>query len=164
MTIMRVTLAGTRLEAHEKAKAARRLIDAFAEVEVGNTSPAIRAGFVVHFDEVDPEDLYMGDQPMVAASETGRAAIVDTRVMAGPWNDAMKTELFEKIETIVRDVAGMPRRGAGAEFGRPTVAGPAGAGGWGGRAVSIEALSPVFEEDRQARIRSHLARRNDTSS
>jgi phenylpyruvate tautomerase PptA (4-oxalocrotonate tautomerase family) len=158
MTVMRVVLAGAQLSPESKSDAARRLMDAFAEVEVGASSEAIRRGFVVHFDEVAAGDLFMGDAPMVEAGESGRAAIVDARVMAGPWNDDMKAQLFERLEKIVRDVANMPKSGAGADFWMTIVEVPEGAWGLGGRAVSIEQLAPVFSDDRQDRIRSYLAK------
>jgi hypothetical protein len=82
--------------------------------------------------------------------------MIDTRVMAGPWNDAMKARLFERLEPIVREVAEMPKEGAGADFWMTIVEVPEGAWGFGGRPVSIGTLAPVFSEDRQARIRAHL--------
>jgi phenylpyruvate tautomerase PptA (4-oxalocrotonate tautomerase family) len=54
MTIMRVTLAGTDLTAEQKADLARRLIDAFAQIEVGRSTPQVRAGFVVQIEQVAP--------------------------------------------------------------------------------------------------------------
>jgi hypothetical protein len=82
--------------------------------------------------------------------------MIDTRVMAGPWNDAMKARLFERLEPIVREVAEMPKEGAGADFWMTIVEVPEGAWGFGGRPVSIGTLAPVFSEDRRARIRAHL--------
>jgi len=157
MTIMRVSLAGASLSSEAKERLARRLIDAFAKVEVGNVSPEIRAGFVVRFEEVSPDDLYMGERPMVEASEARRAAIVSAHVMAGPWNAAMKADLFARIEEAVRDVAGMPRPPGGADFWMTIVEVPEGAWGLGGRPVSIGSLAPVFAPEQQARIREQLA-------
>lgn len=131
-------------------------MDAFAEVEAGSTSAGIRQGFVVHFDEVGAGDVFMGDAPMVEAGESGRAVIVDARVMAGPWNDDMKAELFEELEAILRDAAEMPKTGAGADIWMTIVEVPEGAWGLGGRPVSIERLAPIFSEDRQDRIRDYL--------
>ena len=159
MTIMRVSLAGTPLSELEKQELAKRLIGAFAEVEVGRDSPQIREGFVVHFESLDPSDLWMGERPMVDAGSSGRAALITTQVMAGPWNDAMKSELFERIEEIVREVARMPRAGNGADLWMTFVEVPEGSWGLGGRPVSIERLAPAFVDDRQGRIRPYLADR-----
>jgi len=156
MTVLRVTLAGTDLSAPRKQELARRLIDAFAEIEVGRSSPEIRAGFVVHIEQVPPGDLWMGDRPMVESGAAGRVAIVSARVMAGPWSRAMKSQLFARLEAIVREVAEMPVQGAGADFWMTIVEVPESAWGLGGRPVSIGSLAPVFSEDRQARIRAYL--------
>ena len=161
MTIMRVTLAGTDLDPEQKGALARRLIDAFASVEVGQSTPPVRAGFVVQIEQVSIDDVWMGDARMADAGSSGRAAMIDTRVMAGPWDDAMKAELFERLEAIVREAAAMPKEGAGAEFWMTIVEVPEGAWGYGGRTVSIASLAPVFSEDRQVRIRHYLGSDDD---
>jgi len=160
MTIMRVSLVGSPLDAEAAQAFATALIDAFAEVEVGSTSPEIRRGFLVHFEHVAATDLYMGDRPMAEASEAGKCAVVTAQVMAGPWNAAMKQALFSAVEAIVRAATDMPRRGNGADFWMTFVEVPEGGWGLGGRPVSIGQLAPVFDEERQARIRAHLAARN----
>ena len=78
-------------------------------------------------------------------------------VMAGPWNREMKRDLFARTEEVVRDVADMPKEDAGSNFWMTFVEVPEGSWGVGGRTVSIETLSPVFAEDRQQRIKEHLA-------
>lgn len=78
-------------------------------------------------------------------------------MIAGPWTNEMKSELFDRIEVVVRDVAEMPKEGVGADFWMTIVEVPDGAWGLGGRRVSTESLAPVFAEDRQRRIQQHLA-------
>jgi len=157
MTILRVTLAGVVLEAEQKAALARRLIENFAEVEVGHAAPAVRNGFVVQIQHAAVDDVFMGDAPMAGAGPASRCALVSAHVMAGPWNDAMKAELFERIDRVVREAAGMPREGAGSDVWITFVEVPEGGWGVGGRPVSIARLAAVFDEERQARIRSYLA-------
>jgi phenylpyruvate tautomerase PptA (4-oxalocrotonate tautomerase family) len=159
MTILRVSLAGPPLTGAEKQALAERLIASFADVEVGRDSPQIRTGFVVHFESVDPGDLFMGDRPMVETGSSGRAAVITTQVMAGPWNDAMKAELFARVEEAVREVARMPRSENGADLWMTFVEVPEGGWGLGGRPVPIGQLAPVFTDDRQERIRAYLADR-----
>ena len=115
MTIMRVSLVGTSLSEQQKESMANRLIEAFATVEVGHAAPAVRNGFLVLFESLGRTDLWMGQRPMAEATESGKAAVVSVHVMAGPWNAEMKSELFAKIEEVVRDVAEMPREGAGTD-------------------------------------------------
>ena len=159
MTILRVDLCGEELSTPQKEKLSVELIEAFANVEVGHDSAAIRQGFVVQFGRLDTSDLWLGGRPMVEAGESGKAALISAHVMAGPWNTEMKRELFERIERLVREAARMPRSGTGSDIWMTLVEVPEGGWGLGGRAVSIGSLAPVFSEDRQARIRSYLAER-----
>ena len=161
MTIMRVSLVGSALSDDEKGTLATRLIDAFAEVEVGAASEAVRSGFLVHFEELAKADLWNGARPMADVGPSGKAAVVTTQVMAGPWTDAMKAALFESIEAIVREATGMEKRGAGGDFWMTIVEVPEGAWGVGGRPVSIGQLAPLFADDRQERIRRYLEERSD---
>ncbi len=164
MTIMRVSLVGTELSDADKQALAQRMIGAFAEVEVGHDAPAVRAGFLVHFENVAPGDLIMGDRPMVEGGTSGKAALVTTQVMAGPWTPGMKAEIFRRIEAIVREAAGIPRSGAGADFWMTIVEVPEGGWGFGGEPVSIGKLAPVFAEDRQKRIQRYLDARVEQGS
>lgn len=157
MTIMRVSLVGTSLTKPQKEAMAKRLIEAFATVEVGHTAPAVKNGFLVLFEELGRTDLWMGERPMADGTGSGKAAVVSTQVMAGPWNAEMKSELFAKIEQVVREIAEMPKEGSGSDFWMTIVEVPEGAWGVGGRPVSIETLAPVFAEDRKQRIDAHLA-------
>jgi phenylpyruvate tautomerase PptA (4-oxalocrotonate tautomerase family) len=156
MTIMRVGLAGPRLSPESKRELTRRLIDEFCAVEVGAPLDAARVGFMVRYEEMAVDDLWVGDRPMVEAGASGRAAVIQAQVMAGPWTAEMKGELFARLEAAVRDVAEMPKRGAGSDFWMTFIEVPEGGWGLGGRAVSIGDLAPVFTEDRQARIRAYL--------
>lgn len=157
MTIMRVGVAGVALSTDSKRELTRRLIDAFCRVEVGEPVDAARVGFMVRYEALDVDDLWVGDRPMVEAGPSGRAAVIQAQVMAGPWTREMKSDLFARLEEAVREVAEMPKRGAGSDFWMTFVEVPEGGWGLGGRAVSIADLAPIFDEDRQARIRSYLA-------
>ncbi len=157
MTIMRVGLAGVELSSESKRELTRRLIDEFCAVEVGSPVEAARIGFMVRYEGLAVDDLWVGDRPMVEAGPSGRAAVIQAQVMAGPWTAGMKRELFTRLEAAVRDVAEMPKQGAGSDFCMTFIEVPEGAWGLGGRAVSIGDLAPIFNEDRQARIRAYLA-------
>jgi phenylpyruvate tautomerase PptA (4-oxalocrotonate tautomerase family) len=156
VTIIRVDLIGTVLESEQKSELARRMISAFCEVEVGRDIEGARSGFVVHINEARADSVFMGDAPMVDANESGRAAIVTIQVMAGPWTNEMKGAVFERLERIVRDVAGLPKEGIGADVWMTLLEVPEGGWSLGGRPVSIQKLAGVFTEDRQQRIREYL--------
>ncbi len=157
MTIMRVSLVGSPISESQKETMANRLIDAFARVEVGHAAPEVKNGFLVLFEQLSRTDLWMGQRPMADATSSGKAAVVSAHVMAGPWNDEMKSDLFAAIEGVVREVAEMPRVENGSDFWMTFVEVPEGSWGVGGRSVSIESLSPVFADDRQQRIKRHLS-------
>lgn len=161
MTIMQLSLVGTKLSAARKAELVDRLMGEFATVEVGEDKPIARSGFVVDIDEREPGDVFMGNVPMADAGSSGRAAILKAQVMAGPWTDAMKAELHERLERVVRELAEMPREGRGSEFWMTIV--EVEEGGWsvGGKTVSIGDIAPVFEQDRQQRIAKYLASRHE---
>jgi hypothetical protein len=76
--------------------------------------------------------------------------------MAGPWTDEMKASIFGRLDAIVREVADIPKRGAGTDVWMTIVEVPDGGWSLGGRPVSIAKLAPFFTEDRQQRIREYL--------
>ena len=156
MTTMHVVLLGTSLSAAERQTLAGRLTSAFAAVEVGQDVPAAHAGFLVRFEELAAEDVYVGGAPMVEAGPSGRAVLVTTRVMAGPWTNEMKAQLFHDLEEVLREALDMPRAEPGADFWMTIVEVPEGAWGYGGKPVSIATLAPVFTDDRKERIGAYL--------
>ena len=156
MTAINLALAGPSISREQKSALVDRITDAFSQVEVGNDSPMIRAGFSIKFEHIEDDDLWIGTQPAVSASPSNRAAIVTVRVMAGPWTNAMKAELFERVETILRETIDMPKEGSGADFWMTILEVPEGGWGLGGRTVSIGAIAPVFKTEQQDRIKKYL--------
>jgi phenylpyruvate tautomerase PptA (4-oxalocrotonate tautomerase family) len=159
MTIVRVDLIGTSLDKEAKAELARRVISAFCEIEVGRDIAAAHGGFVVHVAEASEDGVFMGDAPMVEASAAGKAAVVTMQVMAGPWTDEMKSDIFRRLEMVVRESTAMPRQGLGADIWMTITEIPEGGWSVGGRTVGIAKLAPAFDEDRQQRIREYLESR-----
>ncbi len=156
MTTIRISTAGEPLTSEQKAHLADRVTEAFAQVEVGNDSPRIRKGFLVQFESLAEDDLWLGADQATVLSPSNRVALVTVRVMAGPWNAAMKADLFERIEKILREVAVMPKGADGSDIWMTFLEVPEGGWGLGGRAVSISAIAPVFKQDRQERIKAYL--------
>jgi len=160
MTTIRISTTGEPLTSEQKAHLADRVTEAFAQVEVGNDSPRIRRGFLVQFESLADDDLWLGRDQASVLSPSNRAALVTVRVMAGPWNAAMKADLFDRIEKILREVAEMPRGDDGSDIWMTFVEVPEGGWGLGGRAVAISSIAPVFSKDRQERIRTYLEQRD----
>lgn len=161
MTAINLALAGQPLSRDDKSEIANRITEAFAQVEVGNDSPMIRTGFMIKFERIEEDDLWVGARTAVSASPSKRAALVTVRVMSGPWTDGMKAELFDRVEKILREVAEMPKEGSGSDIWMTFLEVPEGSWGLGGQTVSIEALSPLFTADRQSRIRKYLETAQD---
>jgi hypothetical protein len=151
MDFMRTHASRQRVEETESS-AAVCVLAHFDLLHPGPGGPASHTPISVGSD-----DLWLGDRPMVEAGPSGRAAVIQAQVMAGPWTNAMKADLFARLESAVRDVVEMPKRGAGSDFWMTFVEVPEGGWGLGGRSVSIGDLAPVFSEDRQQRIRAYLA-------
>ena len=156
MTIMRVSVTGIKLQPEIKADLARRLIEEFATVEVGQFSEAIAAGFTVQLEELEPENLWMGLQPAGKAHPSGKFIVITAQVMAGPWNLEMKKEVISRLDRAVREILEIPSKNAGTNIWVTIVEIPNGSFGVGGKVVSISELSPFFTEDRQKRIREYL--------
>jgi len=163
MTAINLAMAGKPLTSANKSELADRITEAFAHVEVGNDAPQIRGGFMIKFEHLEEDDLWIGTETALHQSPSNRAALITIRVMAGPWNNEMKAELFERIESVLREVAEMPKEGKGSDIWMTFLEVPEGSWGLGGRAVSIAALAPVFTSDRQTRIRTYLDAEQDSS-
>ena len=158
MTMVRVTTVGVDLTTDQKASIADGVTGAFAAVEVGNDSDLIRKGFTVLFESLASDDMWLGANAAATLSPANRAALITVRVMAGPWTDPMKTELFERVERIVREVGEIPRGDDGSGIWMTLIEVPDGGWGVAGSPVSIRDFAPLFAEDRQARIHAYLDR------
>ncbi len=156
MTTINLTYSGKALSPDQKAQLADRITETFANVEVGNDAPVIRRGFMTTFHHLDVHDHYLGTEPAAEQSPGKRAVQITVRVMAGPWNNAMKAELFEHVDNIVRDILAMPKESTGDDIWMTFLEVPEGAWGLGGRTVSIAQIAPVFAADRQERIKAYL--------
>jgi phenylpyruvate tautomerase PptA (4-oxalocrotonate tautomerase family) len=156
MTIIRAGVAGMRLDPPVKANLAKRLITEFAGVEVGHFSEPVAAGFTVQIDEIAPDSLWIGLKPAVEIHKSGKAVIISAQVMAGPWNAAMKEELFARLDAGVREVLEIPPGGSGFNVWITITEIEEGSFGVGGKPVSIARLAPFFTSDRQQRITKYL--------
>lgn len=156
MTIMRVSVAGMKLDSTIKTNLAKRLITAFASVEVGQFSEPIAAGFTVQIDEIAPDSLWMGLKPAVETHTSAKAVVITAQVMAGPWNATMKKELFARLDAGVREVLEIPQSDYASNIWITVTEIAEGSFGVGGKQVSIKRLAPIFTSDRQQRIIKYL--------
>jgi hypothetical protein len=101
MTIMRVGMAGVKLDTTSKGNLVRRLIEEFAAVEVGQYSEPIAMGYTVQMEEIEPDNLWMGLKPAVETHPIAKAVVITAQDMAGPWNAAMKKALFSRLDGVI---------------------------------------------------------------
>ena len=156
MTIMRVSVAGVKVTPEMKSTLAKRLIKEFATVEVGSFSEIIASGFMAQIEEVDADSLWLGLNQAVDTHPSAISVIIAAKVMAGPWNEAMKKELFAKLDTAVREILEIPESSNKSNIWMTITEIPKDSFGVGGEVVSIAQLSPFFSEDRQERIKDYL--------
>jgi phenylpyruvate tautomerase PptA (4-oxalocrotonate tautomerase family) len=156
MTIMRVGMAGVKLDTTSKGNLVKRLIEEFAAVEVGQYSEPIAAGYTVQMEEIEPDNLWMGLKPAVETHPAAKAVVITAYVMAGPWNAVMKKELFSRLDGVIRDVLAIPRGDSSANVWITVTEIPGDSFCVGGKVVSIAKLSPLFTPDRQQRINEYL--------
>ncbi len=157
MTIIRAAFSGVELTSELRARLADRVIGAFAEVECGQDNPLIRGGFLMMFESMGADDVWNGSSPMAKLNPSGKAVVIQTQVMAGPWTAEMKADLYERVQTILREEIEMPRPKGGGDIWMTFVEVPEGGWGVGGRAVSVGKLAPAFTTDRRERIERYLA-------
>lgn len=153
---MRVGVAGMKLNSEIKTTLAKQLIEAAAWVEVGKFSEQIAAGFTVQIEEVAPDSLWMGLKPLAETHRSGKAVVIQTQVMAGPWNAAMREKLFFRLDAVVREVLEIPKSKSGSDVWITVTEIEDGSFGVGGKPVSIAQLASFFTFDRQQRIIKHL--------
>ncbi|MBI5606634.1 MAG: hypothetical protein HY879_25160 [Deltaproteobacteria bacterium] len=156
MTIIRVSLVGMTLDSVTKSNLAKRLIEEFATVEVGRFSEPIAAGFTLQLEEVGADNLWMGLKPAVQSHPSGKAVVISAQVMAGPWNAAMKEELFARLDAAVREILKIPKTDSDSNIWMTVTEISGDSFSVGGKVVSIAQLSPFFTADRQKRIGEYV--------
>ena len=87
---------------------------------------------------------------------SGKAVVITAQVMAGPWNAAMKEELFARLDKAVREILEIPRSDSDFNVWITITEIPEGSFSVAGNVISIGLLSPVFTPDRQQRIQEYL--------
>jgi len=84
------------------------------------------------------------------------AVIITAQVMAGPWNEAMKKELFVNLDAAVREILEIQDSDNKSNVWMTITEIPKDSFGVGGKVVSIAQLSRFFSQDRQERIIEYL--------
>jgi len=153
---MRVSVAGVKLTPTIKSNLAKRLIKEFSKVEVGRFSEIIASGFMAQIEEVDADSLWLGSNMAVNTHPSAIAVIITAQVMAGPWNEAMKKELFVNLDVAVREILEIQDSDNKSNVWMTITEIPKDSFGVGGKVVSIAQLSRFFSQDRQERIIEYL--------
>ena len=159
MTVVRVsTLEGT-LGGEAKSALAESFTRTVLDVEVQADNDVVRQGVIVHFEALSPADWYLGGKSVADVDSFDRFFWITLHVMAGPWDDGMKAEIFQRFSKAIGEVetAGDPPR----DYVWLSVHEvPDGAWGLNGDALRISAIEHLFSATRQGAIRRPVAERS----
>lgn len=154
MTIVTLTTPKDRLTLEQRRALALSLTDAVLVPEVGQTHPAARIGFQVHFVELDTERMAIGGKLLVDAPMD--VMTVDVAVMEAAWPLAVRKRVIEGILRALAEVCGLDSPAPTWWVNFRVI----GDGSWGSRGSVLHIAdlldSGVFTEERIVEIRDAL--------
>lgn len=154
MTIITVAAPRGRIDPGQRQRLARTLTDAVLVPEVGQPAPEARAGFQVHFVELDPDAMAIGGRLLADHPEQPEVMTIDVAVMDAAWPPTLRAEVIANLLAALAEACGhaTPPPGWWVTFRVIDE------GSWGARggAVSILDLlaTGVFTAERAAAIRA----------
>ena len=132
------------------------LTDAVLVPEVGQQAPAARAGFQVHFVELQPGEMAIGGTLLSDHSPAPDIMTIDVAVMDAAWPASVRSEVITNLLAAMAKACGLGAASPGWWVNFRVID----EGSWGSRggALSILALltTGVFTPDRIAAIRAEI--------
>jgi len=156
MTAINIAVSGDTLDTSQKSQLAEEITSIFARIETGTEAEIVRNGFLVRFTHHQSTDLYVGGKPAASKGPENRSLLVTIRVMTGPWNKAMKQQLTEEIDSVIRTTIGIRRSAVGGMIWITYIEVADGDWGVDGNVITIEKIAAVFASEQQKRIYSYL--------
>ena len=154
MTIITVTAPKGRLDLAQRRRLAQGLTDAVLVPEIGQAAPPARAGFQVHFVELDPDAMAIGGALLTDQPDRPDVMTIDVAVMDAAWPQPVRAEVIAGLLTATAEACGMAAPSPGWWVTFRVID----EGSWGvrGGAVSILDLlaTGVFTAEREAAIRA----------
>ena len=155
MTIITVTAPHGRLSVAQRRLLAKTLTDAVLEPEVGQPSPAARAGFQVHFRELPADCMAIGGE--LLSDQPRDIMTVNIAVMDAAWPAKLRERVISGVLARLAEACEMPKPSANWWVTFQVID----EGSWGSRGgvVSILQLldSGAFTAERIRAIRDAIA-------
>ena len=156
MTIITVTAPEKRLSVAQRRQLAKTLTDAVLEPEVGQPSPAARAGFQVHFRELPADCMAIGGE-LLSDQKSRDIMTVNIAVMDAAWPAELRARVIRGVLARLAEACDMPKPSANWWVTFQVIE----EGSWGSRGgvVSILQLldSGAFTAERVKAIRDAIA-------
>ncbi|MFD8227782.1 4-oxalocrotonate tautomerase family protein [Streptomyces massasporeus] len=156
MTVITVNSPKGRLGPEQRRTLAGTLTDAVLVPEVGQSAPAARAGFQVHFTEREPDMMAIGGRLLADAGPDADAMVIDVTVMDGDWRQEVRTEVIERVLAALADACGLPEPSPAWWVTFRVIE----EGSWGSRGTVLSVLSlldtGVFTEEKADAVRTAL--------
>ena len=157
MTIITVTTPEGRLTQAQRRELAETLTDAVLVPEVGQSVPAARVGFQVHFVERAADRMAIGGRLLADQSPAPDVATVDICVMDAAWPPPLRRKVIENTLAAMARACGQAKASPAWWVTFRVID----EGSWGSRAGVLSILdllaSGAFSAQRVAEIRAALA-------
>jgi phenylpyruvate tautomerase PptA (4-oxalocrotonate tautomerase family) len=154
MTIITVTAPEKRLSVAQRRQLAKTLTDAVLEPEVGQSAPAARVGFQVHFRELPADCMAIGGE--LLSDQPRDIMTVNIAVMDAAWPAELRARVIRGVLARLAEACELPKPSANWWVTFQVID----EGSWGSRGgvVSILQLldSGAFTEERVRAIREAI--------
>ncbi|MGQ4383073.1 tautomerase family protein [Streptomyces sp. SAS_270] len=107
MTIITVNAPKGRLGLEQRRELAETLTDAVLLPEVGQSAPAARVGFQVHFVERERDMMAIGGRLLADAGPDLDVMVIDIAVMDAAWQSDVRAEVIERVLAALAEACGL---------------------------------------------------------
>ncbi|MET7696817.1 tautomerase enzyme [Streptomyces sp. NPDC005485] len=107
MTIITVNAPKGRLGLEQRRELAETLTDAVLLPEVGQSAPAARVGFQVHFVERERDMMAIGGRLLADAGPDLDVMVIDIAVMDAAWQSDVRAEVIERALAALAEACGL---------------------------------------------------------
>ncbi|WP_432031811.1 tautomerase family protein [Streptomyces antibioticus] len=156
MTVITVNTSKGRLSREQRRRLAETLTDAVLVPEVGQSVPAARVGFQVHFVERESDMMAIGGRLLADAGPDPDVMVIDVAVMDGDWRQEVRAEAVERVLSAMAEACGLPEPAPAWWVNFRVID----EGSWGSRGGVLSVLSllesGVFAEEKAKAIRAAL--------
>lgn len=156
MTVITVNTGKDRLNRDQRRTLAETLTDAVLVPEIGQFTPAARAGFQVHLVEREPDMMAIGGRLLADAGPELDVMVIDVAVMDADWRQNVRAQVIERVLAAMASACGLDKPSPAWWVNFRVID----EGSWGssGGVLSILSLldSGVFTEEKAKAIRAAM--------